>query len=440
MESIWTRESALPRFRRMRGEVRADVLVIGGGLAGLLCAHRLKEAGVQTVLVEAAGICSGVTKGTTAKITSQHGLVYHKLLRRFGAERAKMYLEANQAALGEYRRLCGGLACNFTEKDAFVYSRNHRKKLERELRALEEIGFPAEYAGELPLPFSTVGAVRFPKQAQFHPLQFAAGIARDLNIYEHTPVLELAPHKAITEDGRVTAEHIVVCTHFPFLNKHGSYFLKMYQRRSYVLALEGAQNVNGMYLDEAEDGLSFRNAGETLLLGGGGHRTGSQGGGWYELEQFAKEFYPNAKEQCRWAAQDCMTLDGVPYIGPYSARTQGLYVATGFNKWGMTSAMAAAMILTDLIMGRESPYAPVFSPSRTVLRPQLAVNAGTAALHLLTPAKRRCPHMGCALKWNPRERTWDCPCHGSRFTQAGKLIDNPATGDLRSCGGERERE
>ena len=212
----------------------------------------------------------------------------------------------------------------------------------------------------------------------------------------------------------------------------------MYQRRSYVLALENAADVAGMYVDEAEDGLSLRNAGELLLLGGGGHRTGGQGGGWKELKRCAARYYPASRERARWAAQDCMTLDGVPYVGPYSARTQGLYVATGFNKWGMTSSMAAAMLLGDLVTGRENPWAPVFSPSRTILRPQLAVNAAEAVLSLLKPARPRCPHMGCALKWNPQERTWDCPCHGSRFTREGRLIDNPATGDLKGYKSESE--
>ena len=126
-----------------------------------------------------------------------------------------------------------------------------------------------------------------------------------------------------------------------------------------------------------------------------------------------------------------MTLDGAPYIGPYSASTQGLYVATGFQKWGVTSAMVSAMLLCDLVQGKKSQYADVFSQSRSILHPQLAVNALEAAAGLLTPAAKRCPHMGCALKWNPWEHTWDCPCHGSRFTQEGGLIDNPATGDFR---------
>ena len=186
-----------------------------------------------------------------------------------------------------------------------------------------------------------------------------------------------------------------------------------------------------MYLDEAQTGMSFRNYENLLLIGGGDHRTGKKGGGWQELQDFALRYYPQAKEQYRWAAQDCMSLDGVPYIGPYSASTTDLYVATGFNKWGMTTSMVSAMILTDLVQGKRNPYAEVFSPSRSILHPQLAVNGFEAVVNLLTPTTKRCPHLGCALKWNPVEHTWDCPCHGSRFTEDGKLIDNPATGNLK---------
>ena len=429
MESIWTRGTVLPQFESFEGELHTDVLVIGGGLTGLLCARRLAEMGVESVLVEASVICGGMTGNTTAKITAQHGLVYDKMLRRFGVERARMYLEANQTALGEYRQICAGISCGFEERDAFTYSLNDRGILERELRALETLGFSAELSEEPPLPFPTAGAVRFPGQAQFDPLRFAAAIAQGLKIYEHTPVLELAPYTAVTPQGTIRAEKIVVCTHFPFLNKHGSYFLKMYQRRSYVLALEGAADVDGMYVDEAEKGMSFRSFDNLLLVGGGGQRTGKKGGNWQELREFAHKHYPNAVERYHWAAQDCMPLDDAPYIGVYSPAMPDCYVATGFRKWGITSAMVSAMLLADLVQGIENPYAEVFRPARSILTGQLLCNGAESVCNLLTPTVPRCPHLGCALKWNRAEHSWDCPCHGSRFTESGKLLDNPANGD-----------
>ncbi len=431
MKSLWEQTDARSGFDALDRDMETEVLIIGGGMAGVLCAYMLHRSGVPYVLAEAKTICSGVTKNTTAKITSQHGLIYDKLIRQFGKERAKQYLNANEAALSAYRDMCRRVDCDFEERDAYVYSLDDRRKIEREIEALEKLGFHAEFAAELPLPFSVSGAVRYPNQAQFHPLKFISAVSKGLNIYEHTAVRELVGTTAITDRGKIAAKKVIVATHFPFLNKHGGYFIKMYQHRSYVIALENAPNVGGMYVDEAQKGMSFRNYKDLLLIGGGDHRTGKKGGNWRELREFARHSYCDAVEKYHWATQDCMTLDGVPYIGRYSAGTPELYVATGFNKWGMTSSMAAAMILCDIIQGRKNPYADVFSPARTILRPQLAVNAAETIVNLLTPTAKRCPHLGCALKWNPYEHTWDCPCHGSRFSEDGKLIDNPATGDLK---------
>lgn len=431
MESLWQRTADLPSFDRLDKDVSTDVLIIGGGMAGILCAYMLQNCGVDYMLVEADEICGGVTKNTTAKITSQHGLIYSRLISEFGTEKARLYLEANEKALEKYRELCRNIDCDFEDKDAFVYSADDRVKLYDEVKALGKLGYKAVLENDLTLPFKAEGAVKFNNQAQFNPLKFISTISKELNIREHTTVRELVGTTALTDSGRINAKKIIVTTHFPFLNKHGSYFLKMYQHRSYVIALENAPDVSGMYIDEAKTGMSFRNYKNLLLIGGGSHRTGKKGGNWRELRDFAKRYYPGATEKYFWATQDCITLDGVPYIGRYSGRTDGLYVATGFNKWGMTSSMVSAMILCDLVRGKENRYSGVFSPSRTILRPQLAANAAEAIVNLLTPTVRRCPHLGCALKWNPDERTWDCPCHGSRFEENGKLIDNPATGDLK---------
>ena len=431
VDSLWMNDVTMPSFPALDHDCRTDVLVIGGGLCGLLCAYRLQQAGVRCMLIEAERICSGTTGYTTAKLTSQHGLIYHTLLERFGPELARQYYDANEAALEQYRALSASIDCDFEPKDAYVYEAGGTQKLEQEKAALDRLGIPADCLSRLPLPLPASGAIRFRNQAQFHPLKFVRAIAQGLEIYEHTAARAYDGRAVVTDGGRIIAQRILVTTHFPIFNRHGAYFLKLYQHRSYVLALAGAPDVQGMYVDEADTGLSMRNAGGLLMLGGGAHRTGKRGGCWDELTAFAREHYSDAREVCRWATQDCMTLDGMPYIGPYAQSTPGLFVATGLNKWGMTGSMVAANLLCDLALGRENAYAALFSPARSMLRPQLLVNALEAGASLLTPTRPRCSHMGCALKWNPQERSWDCACHGSRFGEDGRLLGNPATGDLR---------
>ncbi len=430
-ESIWSQGVCLPKFPELKKDLQTEVLIIGGGLAGLLCAHKLEQAGVSYALIEADRIMSGTSVNTTAKATSQHGLIYSKLTKKFGTETAHEYWKANEEALQNLKKLASGINCDWEEKDNYIYSVDEPQKLEQEMDALRRAQIPAAWSSAPKLPFPCAGAVRFSGQAQFHPLKFAADIAKNLRIYENTRAIAFEGNTVRTEKADIRAEKIIVATHFPIFNKHGGFFLKQYQQRSYVLALENAEQVDGMYLDARENGLSFRNWGKYLLLGGGGHRTGKKGGAWEELERFARKYYPGAREVYRWATQDCMTLDDMPYIGQYSKGTPNLYVATGFNKWGMTSSMLSAMILSDLVQGRENPYARTFDPSRSVLHKKLFSNCAESMINLLTPTAPRCPHLGCALKWNSAEHSWDCPCHGSRFSEEGKLLNDPATANLK---------
>ena len=430
-ESVWQKDINIGERLSLSGDIKTDVLIIGGGLAGVLTARFLKEKGIDCIIAEGEKVGFGTTKNTTGKITFQHGLIYDKLLSSLGKDIASGYLAANKKAIIKYEELCEGIDCDFEHRDNYVYSLTDRKKCEDEVIAMEKIGYNAIFCDSTELPFKIAGAVKCPSQAQFNPMKFLSGIARGLNIYENTRILSVEDNIAFSEYGTVTAEKIIVATHFPFLNLHGSYFLKLYQHRSYVLGLKGAAGLNGMYVDEDKKGLSFRDYGDLLLLGGGSHRTGSKGGGWAELRRFAKENYPDATEQYHWAAQDCMSLDGMAYIGNYSKNTPNVYVATGFNKWGMTGAMVAAMQLSDAVSGKRNEYAEVFSPSRSILKPQLLVNGAHSVANLITPTKKRCTHLGCALKWKPGEHSWDCPCHGSRFTSNGKVLENPANKNLR---------
>lgn len=439
MISLWKDNISLPSFESLKSDKNTDVLIIGGGMCGILCAHMLKQAGVDYMLLESEKICSKTTQNTTAKITSQHGFIYEKLIKEFNADFARLYLEANEEAIEAYSKLCAGIDCDFERKSAYAYSLNDEDALFREYRALKRLGYDAELCKSLNLPFSTQGAIKFKNQAQFNPLKFIAGIAKGLNIYENSHVRELARIKngehsyiaAKTAHAQVKAKKVIIATHFPIINKHGFFFLKMFQERSYVIALKGAGDVDGMYIDGAGKGLSFRNYGELLLLGGGGHRTGKQGGSWHELERVAGKYYPEASLTYEWATQDCMTLDGVPYIGQYSKATPNFFVATGFNKWGMSSSMVASCILCDLVCEKSNRYAEIFSPSRSILRPQLAINTLEALKGWLTISNKKCPHLGCTLKWNKYEHSWDCPCHGSRFKSDGTVLDNPANGSLK---------
>ncbi len=431
MLSVWSAESEFKKFPQLKNDIKTNVAIVGGGITGILCGYMLKQQGIDCVILEADRVCKGVTQNTTAKITSQHGLIYDKLIKNFGIEKAQMYLQANENALKKYIELCTNIPCEFEKKDNYVYSVNNSKKINNELHALVRLGYNPDFTTTIPVPIEIAGAVKFPNQAQFNPLQFLSHISKDLTIYENTKVIEIRGNKAITENAEITADYFIVTTHFPFMNKYGGYFIKLYQERSYVLAIQNGPQINGMYVDEAKKGMSFRNYKNYLLIGGGDHRTGKNGGNYRDLKSFWAIHYPELPIKYHWATQDCMSLDSVPYIGRYSNKIPNVLVATGFNKWGMTSSMVSAQLLCDMILNKKNEYEEFFSPSRSILTWQLPINVFESTVGLLTPSKKRCPHLGCALKWNSAEHTWDCPCHGSRFTKNGKLIENPATDDMK---------
>lgn len=279
MDSIWNDTAVRPCFPALKGNRNVDVLIIGGGITGILCAYLLKQAGVNYMLVEQDVIAGGVTENTTAKITAQHGLIFQNIAKKYGLEAAGLYYDANKEACEIYERICQFINCDYEKKDSYVYSLTSEKELVQELSIMERIGCPGKFAKHLPLPLETQGAVCLPAQAQFNPLRFLFSIAKELNIYENTRVLELKPGEIVTSGGNIHADTVIVATHFPMDNKHGAYFLKLFQSRSYVLALKNIQPVDGMYVDAAQKGLSFRDYGSYLLLGGGGHRTGKKGGG-----------------------------------------------------------------------------------------------------------------------------------------------------------------
>ncbi|ASY50912.1 FAD-dependent oxidoreductase [Clostridium perfringens] len=476
MKSVWSESCKFRKRDALNKDIKTDVLVIGAGIAGVLTAYMLKQKGREVVLIDAAEIASGNTKNTTAKITSQHDLIYSKLIAEFGEEKARQYAKANELAIKKYKEIIEDkrIECDFEEKPAYVYSLNEIDVLKEEVEAAKNLGIDAEFVDEANLPFKINGAVKFNNQAQFNPLKFLKGISNELIIYENTRALEIKENLVVTSGGNITANNIVVATHYPIMNAPGYYFMKMHQERSYVLALENTSEIDGMYIDINKEGYSFRTYNNLLLLGGISHRTGEneEGGSYDKLRKVAKELYTKAKEKYYWSAQDCMTIDGIPYIGRYSSETPNIYAATGFNKWGMTSSMVSAMIISDMILEKENDFSEIFSPRRF----DLSLSINNIANDLIETAKNfiaqkvyipsseiehiknghggiieyngekvgvyknkegkeffvstKCTHLGCQLSWNADELTWDCPCHGSRFDYKGRLIGSPATKDL----------
>lgn len=472
MESVWNSGFNFRKREALTNNVQCDIAIIGAGIAGLLTGYMLNRSGREVVIIDAKCIGSGNTKNTTAKITSQHDLIYSNLIKEFGEEKARQYAKANELAIRKYREIIeeGKIDCDFEEKDAYVYSLKEVENLQAEYKVAKKLGIAAEVVNEVNLPFKVKGALKFENQAQFNPLKFLKQISEKLNIYENTMAMDIKDNVIITSGGRISANHIVVATHYPFINVPGYYFMRMHQERSYVIALENAQDVKGMYIDSDENGYSFRNYKNLLLLGGVSQRTGENeyGGAYDKLREVAKQFYPNSIEKYHWSAQDCVTLDNIPYIGHYSSKTPNLYVATGFKKWGMTSSMVAAMIISDMICGRENDYSEIFSPTRF----DMSASMKNAANDLVITAKNfiaqrinipeenvqnilkghgaiveykgekagvykdkdgniyvistKCPHLGCELHWNNDELTWDCPCHGSRFDYRGNWVESPA--------------
>lgn len=477
--SVWSKLAPLRKYSPLSEDIEADVAVIGGGIAGILTAYKLSERKKNIVVLEAGEICGGQTKNTTAKITSQHDLIYDYIIKNFGEKAAGQYAAANDAAIAEYKNIIenNSIECDFCQKDAYLYTSENPALLEAEQKAAQAAGIECELTTKVNLPFSVAMALKFPNQAQFHPLKFLFAIADKLNIYEHTFAREIKDNTIFTQNGSVKAEKIIVATHYPYINKHGFYFARMHQERSYVISLENAADVNGMYKGIDKHSFSFRNYENLLIFGGGSHRTGENtAGGMYEnLKTAAKNFYPGCSVVDYWSAQDCFTVDFIPYIGKYCTTTPDIYVATGFKKWGMTSSMVSAMILSDMLCGTENPYSEIFSPQRFKLSASAKniLSEGLEAVKMLgkrffsfpdSEAEKlppghggivtykgeklgvykdecgevfivepKCTHLGCELSFNPDEKSWDCPCHGSRFDYRGNLIDNPAMENLE-CG------
>jgi glycine/D-amino acid oxidase-like deaminating enzyme len=453
--SLWVATSDLPEYPPLEGDAAADVLVVGGGMTGLQTAYLLKQAGLSVILIERHRLARGVSGHTTAKITALHGLTYHRLSGSFGREAAQVYATANSAALedivGIVRRET--IACELERQPACTYAAadDEREPVEKEVEAAREAGLAAEFQDGLQLPYGTAGGVWLDRQARFHPLRYLKALAELVDgggsaVHEQTTALELDEDtaKVTTDRGVVQAQHVVVATHAPVFD-HGPLSMRIMARRSYVLAAPLPDPLTGMYISTDDDYRSVRaqpiDGRQWTLFGGEPHRTGEGGDErerYVSLQSWADERFTLRPEYYQWATQDIWTVDDLPFIGRYRKESARVWVATGFRGWGMTHSMVAARIISDAILRTDNDWASLYDPwDRSALKGAGALlSQAAASIKALTVEKvsgrPACTHMGCATSWNEAERTWDCPCHGSRFTEAGEVLQGPAIAPLES--------
>jgi len=488
--SYWIRSVPETDFPKLEKDMKVDVAIIGGGMVGITLAYLLKKEGARVAVIEANRILRGTTGHTTAKLTSQHSLIYAKLKKEMGDELAQQYANANETAIHMVANIVeeNQIDCDFSWRPAFVYTQDEKylKPIEDEVEAAASLGIKSSFQEDINLPYQVLGAVRYDGQAQFHSLKYLTALAQQIPddenyIFEYTEAVNIDKGEdIITRDGyKMSASKIVVASHFPFFDGGGFYFSRMYLERSYIVAVKILDKFpDGMYITAEGPTRSLRSQpfedGELLLVAGENHQTGYETNTnthYNNLLNFAIDNFDVNDAIYRWSTHDCMTIDGVPYVGNLTSRSPNIYVATGFGKWGMTNSTAASIIIKDLITRGDNPWAQVYSPSRRInatavkswiklnvdvakqfisgklekLPEDIEVEVGQAkvlevdgqrigafrdengTLHTIDTT---CTHLGCELRWNETERSWDCPCHGSRFDFVGQVIEGPAINHL----------
>ena len=543
MNSLWLNSNKnKSKFKELDKNISTDICIVGAGIFGLTCGYYLTQKGFNVVILEKESeIASKTTGHTTAKITSQHNLIYKYLIDSLGVSEAKHYLYANQEAIENIYQIIKdeNIDCDFKWQDSYVYTNNsdELEKIKLENKAVNSLGFNSEFVTSTPLPFDVLGAIKFPNQAEFNPIKYAYGLANAIinnsgKIYIDSLVknIQKENNNFITSciDYVVKSKYVILASHYPFIDRLGYYFLKMYQSTSYVIAVDiGDKTFDGMYISSKQPTFSYRFANYSgsggkrlLLVGGADHKTGSKidlSNAYNILEDEVRKYYTNCKVLYKWNTEDCITLDKIPYIGEFSHFMPNMYIGTGFNKWGMTSSNVAGNIIVDKILGRKNEYEDVFKATRLhpiknnaelgnmiketanslVINKFKVAEVGFNGIEKLTDAngsainskddhneahiddgnftktendsmhvsgnlfavlendtghvleykgqkigvykdtngriftvKPICTHLGCLLSWNNLDKTWDCPCHGSRFDYMGHQLYNPAIRDL----------
>ena len=491
-KSYWIDSTNETNYKALEKDIKVDIAIIGGGITGITTALLLKNEGFKVALIEADKIAQATTGHTTAYVTSQHDIIYSNLISSMGIEKAKQYADANEGAIDFIENMVKkyNIDCDFCRLPAYIYTtdENYIDTIKAEVEAAKSVGIKAKYVENLDLPFSIKGALCFENQAQFHPRKYLLKIAEniygnDCEIYENTRAVDIEHddvYTVITDTGfKVIAPIVILASHFPFYDGLGLYFTRLRPQRSYVITAKIKDELpKGTFVDAGESGWYFRSQNykdsKMLIIGGEDHKT-AHGGDMMEhyvkLKEYAEKNFSVEEFLYRWSTQDYITIDGVPYVGNLTSSSENIYVATGYGEWGMTNGTAAANILRDIIVKNESPYQEVYNPSRNIstagiknfakenfdvtkqlIKGKLQVGQyniklkndegkiveidgerygayrdKNGELHIVDIT---CTHIGCELKWNSAEKSWDCPCHGSRFTFEGDIIEGPAVNRL----------
>ncbi|NMA86946.1 MAG: FAD-dependent oxidoreductase [Tissierellia bacterium] len=492
-KSYWLDSTPDTNYPSLENDIDVDIVIIGGGLTGLNTAYLLQKEKLKVAIIEAEKICKGTTAYTTAKITSQHGLIYSKIQGKFGEEMASLYGKSNENAIKMYEDIINEnqIDCDFVSQSAFVFTQEDKyaRKIKEEVEISQKLGIDAFYTDELPFPIDIKGAIGFNNQAQFHPRKYLLALANiiqnKVQIYENTRAVDIEEDNGYiitTEQGKkMKARKVIIASHYPFYNKKGMYFSKIFPKKSCIIGIKAEEKYpGGMYINAEKPTRSLRHQttsdGELILVVGGYPSVGKRedtNKNYEALIEFAHSIFTVEDIPYRWSTQDYITLDEIPYIGYFTPDTPDMYIATGFQKWGMTNSMVSAMIIRDLIINGESPWQEVYDPSRkniiasaknfivenlnvassllsgklSPLPEDINLKPGEASVikldgdrigayrdeeGVLHFVNTTCTHMGCELNWNSAERTWDCPCHGSRFDIEGKIIQGPAVEPLKA--------
>ncbi len=490
---LWLETSSIPKFPTLDQELTVDICLVGAGITGITLAYLLKDTPLKIALIDSDEFLHGSTAYTTAKLTAQHDLIYATMIKNYGLDQAKYYAQAQRQAIQFVRKTCEQLNidCHLETLPAYLYTDDDQQvqNLVDEFEAAKQIGFDCDLLDELDLPFPVKKALVYHEQAQYHPLHFLTGLlqevmtASNMNLYANTPARDLrlndnGTYSVLTDTNfSIHAKKVVQCCHFPFYDDLSLLFARAEINHSYLMAIEKAHPFpKGMYLSVDSDSHTIRTYDSLLIVGGESHRPGTvvdTNQNYQKIKDFAKTYFHSDKVVYEWSTQDYVTSDQIPYIGRLHADNDSLYVATGYCKWGMSNGIVAALLLADLIQEKENPWASLFAPSRFNLKAQfkelLKNNAEVAFEYIKGKLKKgdkslyldvdeatiiqtdhgkygvykdqdgnlytldiTCPHMGCELVFNTAEKTWDCPCHGSRFSYRGEVIEGPAHTPLSS--------